>query len=449
MTFQDLNLNKALFSALEDLGISTPTAIQEKTFATIMGGKDVVGIAQTGTGKTFAFLLPTLRNWKFTKSAYPQIMILVPTRELVAQVAAETEKLAKYMNLRVVGVYGGTNMKTHIAEVDLGCNVIVGTPGRMLDLLLHGVLKTKNINKLIIDEVDEMLNLGFRTQLRRLVEFLPERRQNLMFSATMPAEVQDVVDTFTDFYEIIEAAPSGAPLENIDQSLYKVPNFNSKANLLELLLNENEAMTKVLVFADSKKLADALFERMQPIFEDKVRVIHSSKSQNNRFASVEQFQNGTCQFLIATDIIARGLDVWGVTHVVNFDMPDIAEKYIHRIGRTGRAEQKGIAISFVAEKEEKYLTDIQELMKISVAEVALPDNLELSDELISLEIPKEIVPFNNHKHKQYVPTGDAFHEKKEKNKKVNKRTSREEVMKSKYKKPIKKTGSWGGKRKKR
>ncbi|MCL4116656.1 UNVERIFIED_CONTAM: hypothetical protein GTU68_039526 [Idotea baltica] len=319
MTFQDLNLNKSLFSALEDLRLSEPTAIQHKVFSPIMAGKDVVGIAQTGTGKTFAYLLPSLRNWRFSKSPYPNFLIIVPTRELVAQVVDEVNKLTAYMSFVAVGVYGGTNMKTHVAQVEDGCNMIVGTPGRLLE--------------------------------------------------------------------------------------------------------------------------------MQTVFKGSVGVIHSSKSQNNRFATVDKFHDGTCRVLIATDIIARGLDVSGVTHVINFDMPDVAEKYIHRIGRTGRAEQKGKAISFVAEKEQDYKKAIEELMNIEIAMLDLPENVEFSEELIELEVPKDIIPFNNHKHKQYVPTGDAFHEKKDKNKKENQRTSREDKMKKKYKKPIKKSGSWGGKRK--
>lgn len=448
-TFRDFNLNKALWSALDDLEIDVPTAIQSKTFSPLMSGKDIVGIAQTGTGKTYAYLLPTLRNWKFTKSPHPSILVIVPTRELVAQVVEETQKLAAYMSFNVVGVYGGTNMKTHIAAVGEGCNMLVGTPGRLLDLMLHGVLKTKHLKHLIIDEVDEMFNLGFRTQLKRIVGFLPERRQNLMFSATLPEEVLAIVKQFTDYYEKIEAAPSGAPLENIHQSFYSVPNFNSKANLLELLLNENEQMSKVLVFSDTKKYADALYERMYAVFEEKVGVIHSSKSQNNRFVTVSKFQNGTCRVLIATDIIARGLDVSGVTHVVNFALPDVPEKYIHRIGRTGRAESKGIAISFIAENQTEMQHDIESLMELGIEKKELPENLRLSDELISLEVPKEIIPFNNHKHKQYVPSGEAFHEKKEKNKKINKRMNREDKMKLKYKKPIKKSGSRGGKRKRR
>lgn len=428
-----------MLNALSDMGFDTPTAIQTKTFSPIMSGKDIVGIAQTGTGKTFAYLLPTLRLWKFTKSPYPQVLIIVPTRELVAQVVGEVEKLCAYMNVEVAGAYGGTNIKVQKAEISVGVDVVVGTPGRLVDLMLDGVLKTKFIKRLIIDEVDEMLNLGFRTQLNNILDFLPLKRQNLMFSATMPKDVEAIIDSYTDYYSKIETAPSGAPLENIEQGYYEVQNFNTKANLLELLLNNDASMEKVLVFASTKKMADALFERMHPHFEEKVGVIHSSKSQNNRFATVNNFQDGTYRFIIATDVIARGLDVSGVTHVINFDLTDVAEKYIHRIGRTGRSERKGEAISFISEKEEAYKNAIEELMKISIPKLELPEDLQISEELIQLEKPVEIVPFNNHKMKSHEPSGPAFHEKLEKNKKVNARKDHEELMKKKYKKQYRKS----------
>ena len=437
MQFSDFNLNKALFSALSDLGLEEATAIQAKTFAPIMSGKDVVGIAQTGTGKTFAFLLPTLRLWKFSKSPFPQILILVPTRELVAQIVEEVQKLTEYMTFQAVGVYGGTNIRTQKAEVAQGADLIVGTPGRLLDLLMDGVLKTKNLKRLIIDEVDEMFHLGFRTQLNGILDFLPQKRQNLMFSATLPEEVKEIIDNYSDYYQQIEAAPSGAPLENIDQCLYELENFNSKANMLEWLLNSESEMSKVLVFVSTKRMADALYDRMQPAFEDGVGIIHSSKSQNLRFATVERFQDGTHRFIIATDVIARGLDVSQVTHVVNFDLNDTPENYIHRIGRTGRAERKGRAISFVSEKESETRDKIEALMGQPIPIKLLPEEVPLSTELIDLEKTVEFVPFNNHKVKEHKPTGGTFHEKSDKNKKVNKRRDYEEEMKKKYKKQYK------------
>ncbi len=441
MTFRDLNLNKSLLRAIDDLGLTEPTAIQRKVFSPIMAGNDVVGVAQTGTGKTFAYLLPSLRLWQFTKSPSPQILIMVPTRELVAQVVEEVEKLTTYMTFQVVGVYGGTNIRTQIAEVAAGTDVVVGTPGRLLDLMLEGALKTKKIKRLIIDEVDEMLNLGFRTQLNGIIDFLPVKRQNLMFSATMPEEVEQIVNNYTDYYKKIETAPSGAPLENIEQYAYTAENFNTKANLLELLLQTDADLSKVLVFVSTKKMADALYERLVGSFEEQVGVIHSSKSQNNRFKTVYAFQDGTYRFIIATDVIARGLDVSLVTHVVNFDLSPVAEAYVHRIGRTGRAEKKGIAISFVSEEEQLYKTQIEELMDMEIPWRPAPAELVVSDELIPLEITEDFVPFNNHKMRQHEPSGDAFHEKSDKNKKVNNKVNYESLMQKKYKKQYRKKDS--------
>jgi ATP-dependent RNA helicase RhlE len=438
MTFRDLNLNKSLLNALDDLNINVPTSIQRKSFSPIMAGGDIVGIAQTGTGKTYAYLLPCLRLWKFTKSAAPQILIMVPTRELVTQVVSEVKNLTSYITVEVVGVYGGTNIRPQIDALLAGVDIVVGTPGRLLDLIMKGALKTKLINRLVIDEVDEMLNQGFRTQLKNILEFLPVKRQNLMFSATMPEEVEQIIDLYTGYYKKIEAAPSGAPLENIEQYAYAAKNFNTKANLLELLLNTDENLSKVLVFVSTKKVADALFERMAINFEEKVGVIHSSKSQNNRFKTVNAFQDDTFRFIIATDVIARGLDISSVSHVINFDLPSEAERYIHRIGRTGRAEKKGIAISFVSEEEKKNLVSIEELMDMEVPWISVPESLEISEELIDLEIPDEFIPFNNHKMKQFKASGDALHEKSAKNMKENKKVRYETLMKKKYKKQYRK-----------
>lgn len=445
MNFTDLNLNKPLLQALEDLALSSPTAIQAKVFSPIMAGRDVVGISQTGTGKTFAYLLPCLRLWKFSKAATPQLLIVVPTRELVVQVVDAVHSLSTYMNLKAVGAYGGTNIKTQKLALSAGADILVGTPGRLVDLIHHGNFKTKQLKYLVLDEVDEMLNLGFRTQLRNLGGLLPKRLQHMMFSATLTKEVEKVIKEFTDYFEKIEAAPSGAPLENIEQFAYSVPNFHTKANLLELLLNGVPTMEKVLVFAKTKKMADALYERMCTVLDDRLGIIHASKSQNYRFQTVQRFHSGECRYLIATDIIARGLDISDVSHVINFDLPDTGEQYIHRIGRTGRSERKGIAISFVSEADKDYQTEIETLMNLKLVMQSPPEELVFNEELISLEKKSEQIPFNPHKIKKTAPSGPAFHEKLEKNKKVNKKIRRAEKMKLKYGKPIKK----GDKRKKK
>jgi ATP-dependent RNA helicase RhlE len=436
MTFDDLNLNTALLSALDDLGYRNPTTIQRKAFSVIMSGADVCGIAQTGTGKTFAYLLPCLRQWKFSKDKDPQILIIVPTRELVTQVVKAIKELTTYMSVDVVGVYGGVNIKTQIAEVEKGLDILVGTPGRLYDIIMTKSLRVKSIKRLVIDEVDEMLNLGFRTQLKNIMELLPQRRQNLLFSATITDDVEVLMNSYFNAPVRIEAAPTGTPLENIIQVGYEVPNFYTKVNLLELLLTEDAEMTKVLVFAATKKLADELYEQLAEKFPGTAGVIHSNKEQNHRFNTVKQFHEGNYRFIIATDIIARGLDIAEVTHVINFDTPDVAESYIHRIGRTGRADKKGIAITFIAPYENGLKNNIEDLMKFSIPISPLPANLVLSTVLTDEEQPKQFMKTIQLKLPGRDEGGGAFHEKSSKNSKVNFIIKKKDRMMQKYGKRI-------------
>lgn len=436
MTFDDLNLNKNLSKALSDMGIVHPTSIQYKSFSTIMSGKDVVGIAQTGTGKTLAFLLPVLRMWSFAKDRFPQILIIVPTRELVMQIKEELDKLNEYTNFVTVPAFGGANIKGQIAEIELGCDAVVSTPGRLLDLCLKGALKLKNVKRFIIDEVDEMLALGFLPQLKRVIEFLPEKRQNLLFSATMTHEVEAVIEDFFNHPTRIEAAPMGTPLENIDQSLFYVLNFNTKINLLKHLIRNKELFSKVLIFTDTKKKADLVHAEILAEYEEETGVIHSNKSQNYRFNSVNKFSSGEYRLLIATDIVARGIDVSQVSHVINFDIPESAENYIHRIGRTGRADRKGIAISFAKEAEINSLAAIEKLMHYNIPIVDFPEEVEINETLIESEMPTYKMKNIEVRRRDAASTSEgAFHEKKAKNKKVNNKIRYEEKMKMKYKKP--------------
>lgn len=435
MTFSDLNLNAPLLNALDDLGYTKPTTIQARAFSVIMSGRDVCGIAQTGTGKTFAYLLPCLRQWKFSKDTAPQILIIVPTRELVVQVVEAVKKLTTYMNVAVVGVYGGVNINTQKLEVAEGMDVLVATPGRLIDLMYDGAFKTKAIKRLVIDEVDEMLNLGFRAQLKAILDLLPPKRQNLMFSATITGDVELLMNTYFDTPERIEAAPTGTPLENIIQTAYHVPNFYTKVNLLIQLLTQHEEMSKVLVFVATKSLADDLYDELKAEFPDKLGVIHSNKEQNHRFNTVNQFTNGTYRFIIATDIIARGLDISEVTHVINFDMPEVPENYIHRIGRTGRADKKGISISFITEREQEQQARIEALMNYAVPVLPLPEDLVISDVLTEDEKPKVKMKTHLVKLPKKEEKGPAFHEKKAKNKKVNVKVSHKDKMMKKYGKP--------------
>lgn len=439
MTFSELNLNTPLLRALDDLGFSTPTTIQHRVFPAVMSGRDVCGIAQTGTGKTFAYLLPCLRLWKFDKNKDPQILILVPTRELVVQVVEAVKKLTTYMSLVTIGVYGGVNINTQQIELANGADVIVATPGRLFDLIMNAAFKTKMIKKLVIDEMDEMLNLGFRKQITNILELIPSKRQNLLFSATITDDVEKLMHDYFNDPISVEAAPTGTPLENILQSGYWVPNFNTKVNFLELLLANTEAMTKVLIFVGTKRLADDLYERLSAKFEGNVGVIHSNKEQNYRFNSVNQFKAGVFKYLISTDVMARGIDVAEVTHVINFDTPDTPENYIHRIGRTGRADKKGLAITFITPKEQPFQKAIEELMHQGIPIFPLPKELEISDVLTEDELPTIKMKTTLTKLPKKEAVGPAFHEKSAKNLKKNKRVSHKDLMQKKYGKPKKKT----------
>jgi ATP-dependent RNA helicase RhlE len=433
MTFQELNISKQLLKSLDEQNFISPTTIQQKAYNVIKSGRDVVGLAQTGTGKTLAFLLPLLDQLKFSKNIEPRIIILVPTRELVQQIVEETEKLTTYLNIRTLGVYGGANINTQIEYILNGVDVLVATPGRFYDLALNGSLKLKAIQKVVIDEMDEMLNLGFRTQLKNILELLPTKRQTLLFSATMHPDVEVLIDEYFNFPEKIEAAAHGTPIEKIKQSQYLVPNFHTKVNLLISLLENHKDISKVLVFTRSRKIADMLFEIIDSKFPENFGIIHSNKSQNFRFNALRNFQNETYRGLIATDLVSRGLDISDVTHVINFDMPEEATNYIHRIGRTGRADKEGDAISFVTPFDEELRNSIEELMKIEIPTIELPSSIEISEQL--LESEKPIIPGVNYMPEATIKNSQgAFHDKKDKNKKVNLGGSYKRNIKTKYKK---------------
>ena len=435
MTFKDLNLNTPLYNALDDLDFENPTPIQEQSFSVVASGKDVVGIAQTGTGKTFAYMLPILRDLKFSKQVHPRVLVVVPTRELVVQVVNEIEKLSEFMSLHTVGVFGGIPLSRHKEAVAQGADIIVATPGRLYDLAVSNMLKLRSIQKLVIDEVDVMLDLGFRFQLLNIFDLLPERRQNIMFSATMTEDVEALIDDFFTAPKKIFIAVSGTPLDNIQQISYDVPNFYTKVNLLKELLYNKDEYSKVLVFAPNKRNADRLFECIKEEFPSETCVIHSNKTQNYRMRSIEQFNKGEKRILIATDVIARGLDLEEVTHVINFNTPHFPENYMHRIGRTGRAEHEGKTILFTTEKEQEAKVRIEELMNYVIPKAEIPEQVEITKQLTEEERPKEEGERNkNRTSLEYVP-GPAFHEKSEKNSKTNQGGSYRREIAKKYKKP--------------
>ncbi|PWJ43190.1 DEAD/DEAH box helicase [Sediminitomix flava] len=438
-TFDDFKIKKQLRYALTDLGLEQPTPIQEASYSTILGGADFVGIAQTGTGKTIAYLLPMLQELKYSDQPNPRVLILAPTRELVIQIVEQIEKLTEYIDVRVVGVYGGSNnMNRQKQAVAEGVDIIVGTPRRLYDLALTNVLRLKSIKKLIIDEADVMLDFGYKTQLRQIFEYLPEKRQNVLFSATMTTYVDSLIDDFLVNPVRKTIAVSGTPVETIQQEVYEVPNFNTKANLLNYLLEDREKHHKVLIFVGSKVIADKLAETLN--FLSEISVIHSSKEQNHRIKSIEKFEDGTSRILIATDVIARGIDIENISTVISFDTPFYPENYIHRIGRTGRAQQEGRSILFFNEKERELKDAIEALMNYEIPLQEFPEQVEVSFQLIpeEKEKPKDFDDEPSPHKKIDLEAGAAFHEKKPKNnREKQEKKSYKQKLQERYKKPIK------------
>jgi ATP-dependent RNA helicase RhlE len=434
-TFEDFKLSGPLRNAITDLGFEHPTPIQSESFSPILSGKDLVGIAQTGTGKTLAYMLPVLQDMKFSKEPQLRVLVLVPTRELVIQVVEEIEKFAAYLSIKVVGVFGGTNINTQRAMLDDGADIIVATPGRLYDLALSRVIQLKTVKKLVIDEVDVMLDLGFRFQLTNIFDLLPNRRQNIMFSATMTDEVEALINDFFIKPTKVSVAVSGTPLDSISQQCYLLPNFYTKVNLLIHLLKDSATYSKVLIFVSNKRSADRLFEAIEETYGDESCVIHSNKSQNYRIRSINQFDQGKNRILVATDVMARGLDLDRITHVINFDTPSFPENYMHRIGRTGRADQEGKSLLFYSEFEVDKKEAIENLMNYKIPFVELPPSIEVSKRLTPEEQP-EIVEINNpHKASVLEERGASFHEKSEKNSKENQGGSYRRIIEKKYKKP--------------
>ena len=416
-TFEQFNLPKSLQKAIDDLGLTTPTPIQEKSFSSIMSGRDVMGIAQTGTGKTLAYLLPLLKQWKFVNTDSARMVILVPTRELVVQIVEVIESLTKYMSVRTLGIYGGVNINTQKKAVYEGIDILVGTPGRTMDLALDNVVRFDSLQKLVIDEFDEILNLGFRFQVTSLLTMMKNKRQNILFSATMTDDVDALLDEYFELPEEITLAPSGTPLEKIEQLGYYAPNFLTKINLLNHLLSTYENTTRVLIFANNKKTVDLIANSIEENYPDQFGVIHSNKSQNYRLNTMASFQAGELRGIVTTDVMARGLDISDVTHVINFEFTEIPEQYIHRIGRTGRADKSGIAISFISPNEEEIQIEAELLMEKEIQFLDFPEEVEVAERLLEFEKDKKKVKQLLKRVKQ--EGGAAFHEKSKKNQKVN------------------------------
>jgi len=410
--FEDFKLNRQLLDAVKDMGYQNPTPVQIKTIPPILGGHDLIGIAQTGTGKTAAYLLPLLFKIKYAQGNHPRALILAPTKELCIQIYDNLNNLSKYCGTRHVCLYGGIGPKTQIQNLDEGVDIVVSTPGRFLDIYSRGALIVKEIKTFILDEADKMMDMGFAPQIRNILEKIPRKRQNLLFSATFPEKVQAIADEFLEFPTKVEVTPQSTPAATVEQYFYKTLNLKTKINLLEHLLND-PLYTRVIVFTRTKVTANNTFKYIERKFPNEVRVIHANKSQNSRINAFNDFRSGIIRILVTTDVSARGLDVEGISHVINFDLPRVYEEYVHRIGRTGRAENIGRAISFINEADEMHLTEIEKLIKNKITEKPLPKDVDIAttpkeeQRQIAIEIDK----IKRATHPDYK---GAFHDKKRK-----------------------------------
>jgi ATP-dependent RNA helicase RhlE len=410
-SFEDFNLNRQLLNAVADLGFEKPTEIQQKCIPLILGGQEVIGIAQTGTGKTAAYLLPVLMKIKYAQGTEPRVLILAPTKELTLQIASHTQLLAKYTDLRILAIYGGVGPKSQIEAIANGVDILVATPGRFLELYLNRELSVKLLKTMILDEADRVMDMGFMPQIRRILEVLPKKRQNLLFSATFHEKVERLSAEFLEFPVKVEVTPQATAAKQVEQVMYLVPNLKTKINFLEYLL-ANEDYSRVLIFTRTKEVANNIYSFLDRKGFGPIRVIHSNKGQNTRINAVNEFKEGGIRILVSTDVTARGIDVVKVSHVINFDVPILYEDYIHRIGRTGRAFQEGKAITFVTKSEVYHIAKIEKLIREKIPVKNLPPQIEVEKTPFEEEqrMRKEI---DNQKRKEDPEFKGAFHEKKE------------------------------------
>jgi ATP-dependent RNA helicase RhlE len=378
-SFSDFKLNKQLLNAVADAGFTEPTAIQQKAIPLILSGHDLTGVAQTGTGKTAAYLLPTLMKIKYAQGEYPRALILVPTRELALQVNEHLKLFSKYTDLRHAAVFGGVGMKSQKEALQNGIDIIVATPGRLLELYFEGFLILKKIQVVIMDEAERLLDMGFKKQMNSILDILPRKRQNILFSATMSDNVKAVADNFLDMPMMVNITPERKTAKGISQVIYHVPNLKTKINLLDYFLAD-ESFNRVIVFCKTKNTATNIYKYIGRKYgEDQVKVIHGNKDQNTRINAFKTFKEGLTRMLITTDVVARGIDVTDVSHVINFDVPLVYEDYVHRIGRTGRAFRTGDSITFCSPNDEYHIKKIQKLIGQKIAVEKLPAEITIEE----------------------------------------------------------------------
>jgi len=422
-TFEELKITRQFLNALADLGFNEPTEIQKLAIPRIKSGQDIIGIAPTGTGKTAAYLLPLLQEIKYAQGDSPRLLILAPTKELVVQLVFQCSELAEYTDLRIIGLYGGIGPKSQIEELQKGMDIVIATPGRFMEIYLKGELAVKKLRYLVLDEADRMMDMGFIHQIRNILEVIPRKRQNLLFSATFPAKVKELSEDFIEFPQYIEAAPQATTAYTISQFYYEAVNFKTKLNLLVHLL-EDEALHRVILFCRTKELATNVSKFLGRTDAGSVRVIHSNKGQNSRINAFKEFKSGEIRILVATDVAARGIDVSKVSHVINFSVPRNYIDYVHRVGRTGRAKQEGTAFTFLDDSEKYHLRQIEQLIKKDIERLDLPPEITV-EPTPKGEKKEQLMELDSIRKKKDPSFKGAFHEKKPKSekKKFKKKTS--------------------------
>jgi ATP-dependent RNA helicase RhlE len=364
MSFSSLGLRPTLIQSIADAGYTTPTPIQTAAIPHVLSGRDLIGIAQTGTGKTAAFVLPLLeRLSKLPVSRTPRALVVAPTRELALQIDEHVRMLGKHDRIRCATIFGGVGERPQIDAVRRGVDVIVATPGRLLDLMSSRHVSLASVGIVVLDEADRMLDMGFLPQIRKVIAALPKQRQTLLFSATLSSDIEKITREMLRDPHTVEIGRRANPADSVAQFLYPVPK-SRKVDLLVQLLRD-QSLDTVLVFSRTKHGADKIARKLLAAGIS-VAAIHSNRSQSQRVQALDAFRSGRCRVLVATDIASRGIDVEGISHVVNFDFPMHPEDYVHRIGRTGRADAVGDAISFVTPEDEPYVRELEKLTRKTV-----------------------------------------------------------------------------------
>lgn len=417
-SFLDFKLNRQIWNALEEIGYNSPTPIQSRIIPLALAGHDLMGIAQTGTGKTAAYALPIIMKTKFASGADPRTLVMVPTRELATQVQGAFLQFAKYTDLRIVSLVGGASIKLQREQLEGGADIIIATPGRFMEMYFEGRFEVKQLKTLVLDEADKMMDMGFMPQLRKLLEVIPVKRQNMLFSATMSDRVKKLSEEFLEYPEIVEVTPQASVVQTITQEVYHVPNIMTKILLLGHFL-QTLPFEKALIFTKTKTNANNLFKYIERKVMKSVRVIHGNKDQNTRLNAINDFRQNDIKVLVATDVVARGIDIQEIELVINFDVPLIYEDYVHRVGRTGRHYKEGMAITFVNPAEEYHIAKIEEIIQGKIPVLPIPSQVKVQ------ATPKqEMIDMNrelDHQRRKEDPEfKGAFHEKKERPKTTTK-----------------------------